>query len=238
MSDADFETKKSSGLKYVGIGCLAVLGIGIIAVIIGGVVVSKNWRGWVAAPARQAVSEMLDEANLPDEQKIAILVEMNSFIDTFEAGDITLEELGQVAEALAEGPILPMLAVYGLDEGYISDSGLSDEEKADASLQLRRVARGITDRTIPPNDFNNILDPLEPDPGEEAGPKVNADTMNIVIAKPEDVDDDELREFIANAKAAADEAGVPDEDFTIDYATEFRKAIEEALGRELPKDGP
>ncbi len=238
MSDADFEIKKTFGLKYVGIGCLAVIGIFIIALVIVGVVVAKNWRGWFADFSRDKIALVLDEAKLPDEQKIAIMAEMGAFIDAFETGDITLEELRKVAEAVAEGPILPMLAVYGLDEGYISTSGLSDEEKADAKIQLRRVARGITERSIPPNDFNNILDPLEPDPGEKAGPKINADTMNIVIAKPEYVDDDEIREFIANARAAADEAGVPDEDFTIDYAQEIRKAIEEALGRELPRTDP
>lgn len=200
---------------------------------IGGIIVANSWRSWVAAPTRDIVTQAMNETDLPDEQKAAILDETNDFINAFEHGDITLEELGMVAEAFVQSPVVPMLAVYGFGEAYISQSGLADEERADANYQLRRVARGISERTIPANDFNSILEPLEPGPDEDPGPQIHGGNVNFTLADPEDVDDGELREFIVNATTAANEASVPDEDYQIDYATEIRKVVETALGREL-----
>ncbi len=233
MSEETNEIKQDSGLKYVGIGCLSAVGILAVLLIVGGIVVANNWRTWVAAPTRDIMTQAMNETDLPDEQKAAILDETNDFIDAFERGDITMEEFGKVAEAFVQSPVVPMLAVYGFGEAYITQSGLADGEKADANYQLRRVARGISERRIPPNDFNSILEPLEPGPGENPGPQVHGGSVNFTLANPEDVDDGELREFIVNVTTAANEAGVPDENYQIDYATEIQRVIETALGREL-----
>jgi hypothetical protein len=233
MTEKVHEVKQGSGLKYVGIGCLSAVGILVVLLIVGGIVVANNWRTWVAAPTRDVMTQAMTETDLPDEQKAAILDETYNFIDAFERGDITMQELGKVAEAFVQSPVVPMLGVYGFGEGYISRSGLSDEEIADANYQLRRVARGISQRTILPGEFNSILEPLEPGPGENPGPRINGGSFDFRLANPENVDDGELREFIVNATTAANEAGVPDEDYQIDYAAEVRKVIETALGRAL-----
>jgi len=134
--------------------------------------------------------------------------------------------------------LLPMIMVGAFGNEYIDSSGLSDDEKAQARYQLNRAERGISEGTIPITDIDNILDPLRPDPGEKTEARVSLDRLTFSFPKPEYVDDDELHQFIANAKAAADEAGVPDEKYTIDYAAEVKKVIETAVGHELPKSGP
>lgn len=233
MSEQVYESNQSSALKYVGIGCLSLFGVFVVLLVIGGFVVANNWRGWVAGPTREIMTQAMNEADLPEEQKAAILDETNDFIDAFERGEISMEELGRVGESFMQSPVLPMLASYGIGIGYVAESGLADAEKADANYQLRRVARGISERNIPLDDFNAILEPLEPDPGESPGPQINGGGFNITLAAPEDVDDAELREFIVNVTTAANEAGVPDEEFSIDYAAEIQKIIETSLGREL-----
>ena len=238
MSDAVFEEKKGSGLKYLGIGCLAVVLIVVVAGVVGGIIVANNWRGWIAAPTRQAITELIDDSSLPEDQKAGILAEADAFIAAFEAGDVTVEELGRVAEELAQSPIAAMIGAYVIDEQYIGSSGLPEEEKEAGRYQLRRAARGVYEELIDPNDLNNLLDPLEPDPGESQETRIDAGNFVIVLASPSDVDDEEVRELIANARQLSDDSSVPDEEFEIDYAEEVRSAIEKALGRELPRAGP
>jgi hypothetical protein len=225
--------KQGSVLKYVGIGCLSAVVVVLLLFIAGGIFVANNWRSWVAAPTRDVMTQVMSNADLPDEQKAAIVGQTNDFIDAFERGDITMRELGQVGEAFAQSPVVPMLAVYGFGQTYIAQSGLADDEKADADYELRRAARGISEGKILPNELNDILEPLEPDPGEQPGPQIHNGPVDFTLARPEDVDDEELRAFIDNVTTAADDAEVPDEDYRIDYAAEIQKVLEAALGREL-----
>lgn len=239
MTDHDpLAPRKGLGANHVLIGCLGIIGI-ILVILVGlGAYTYFNWRSWVGGAATEALNEALAESDISAEQQSAIRAEVEPFIDAFKNGDVTLQELQDVGEELLEGPVLPMIAVYGLDRGYIASSSLPDSEKQDARLQFRRVARGVADKGIPYNDLNNILDPLEPDPGERQGSKIDTPNFTITLAKPEHVDEDELREAVENARSAADAANVPPEDFEIDYAQEIRAAIERALGRSLPRDGP
>lgn len=140
MSEEADPVNQSSALKYVGIGSLAAVGIFLVVFIAGGIFVANNWRSWVAGPTRDVMTQVMDDADLPDEQKAAILDQTNDFIDAFERGDVTMQELGRFAEAFAQSPVVPMLGVYGIGQAYISQSELSEEEKTDANYRLRRAA--------------------------------------------------------------------------------------------------
>jgi|GEM_PF-4958282 len=238
MTDDELIPQKRSAGKYILIGCLTVFLL--FAAVVGGgaIYVYYNWRHISAIGGRYVLDKAMKNAELPEAQKLAVQNEINAFIDSVESGDVTPHELKNVAEQIKDGPLLPMIMVGAFGNEYIDSSGLSDDEKAQARYQLNRAERGISEGTIPITDIDNILDPLRPDPGEKTEARVSLDRLTFSFPKPEYVDDDELHQFIANAKAAADEAGVPDEKYTIDYAAEVKKVIETAVGHELPKSGP
>ena len=46
--------------------------------------------------------------------------------------------------------------------------------------------------------------------------------------------DEEVRKMMADLKKLADDAGIPDEPFTIDIGDEVKKAVDEGLGQKAP----
>ena len=101
---------------------------------------------------------------------------------------------------------------------YIRDSGLSDDEKAAAEIAIHRFARGVIDESIPEAEREAVLDTISSE---------NAQGQREFKQK---LTDDEVRAFVNAAKQAADDAGVAEEVPEINFADEFDKAIDEALG--------
>lgn len=98
---------------------------------------------------------------------------------------------------------------------YIRDSGLDEAEKEAAHIEIQRFARGVIDESIPEEKREAIFDMIS-----TMDPQGNRQFKQKLT-------DAELRAFIE----AADEAGVPTEVPEINFADEFDKAIDEALGQ-------
>jgi hypothetical protein len=93
---------------------------------------------------------------------------------------------------------------------------MKPKEKADAILNMQRLARGMYEKKIPKEDVNDIVKPVsELKPNGRWSLKANP-------TRPE------LDQFIANAKARADQANIPKEPFDLNIADELRKAIHDA----------
>ena len=207
-------------------GCLIVLAVLVILAVVAGLWIRANYRGVLANVSVQMVEAALDESELDDQQKAAVLAEVEALATDYKEKRISNEQMLEVMEEITESPLLPLGAVYAVDKGYVQPSAMTDEEKADARLQLQRVARGFYEGSIDQGQLEDILEPIskrqqEADSGE----------FDIELQEPEDVSVEELRQFVERARTAADDAGVLDEPFQIDIAAELRKAIDRALGR-------
>lgn len=201
-------------------GCLIVLAIVVVLVVVGGVYVGTHWRGWMADVTVGVATQVLNASELSDDQKQQIIGEIEQLASDFKAKKISLEELVKVATAIGESPLLPVVAVMAADKQYLDSSGLSDEEKADARLQFQRMARAVHEKKISRDEAFQSMDEI-----------MVRTNNNWQLRDRETVDDDDLRQLAVELKAATDEAGIPNEPFEIDFAAEFTKAINEALGR-------
>ena len=225
MSTGILRSHKSGQIQREGnvlVGCLVVLGVVLLAAVIGGVVVYKNWKTWAADFGRDAIVTLVEEADLEKDQKDAIIARVDELAEDFKAGVIDLEDMGNVTMALVESPLLPLGAVMLAHHRYIEPSELSDEEKAAGQLALQRYARGIYEETIALEDIEDVMSPISDQDLEG----------NMELRDPDQVTTEDLREFISLVKARADEAQIPDEPFELDIAAEVNKAIDIALGIE------
>lgn len=223
MSMGILRSNKAGQLQREGnilVGCLVVLGVVLLAAVIGGVWVYNNWRTFAADAGSEAIVAVIEDSQLAQDQKDAIIARVDTLAEDFKTGLIDFEDLANVAVELAESPLLPLGAVTLAQHKYVQPSNLTDEEKAAAELALGRYARGIFEETIDMDDINKVLAPISDQDFEG----------NLELKKPENVTEDELREFIALAKASADEAQIPEEAFELDIAAEVNKAIDQALG--------
>ena len=201
-------------------GCLVVLGLIIVLLIAGGVYVSMNWRGWMADFTVQGTQQVLDKSDLTEEQKSAIMVHVEDLATDFKAGDVTLEEMVHILEELADSPVIPIAAVYGARAAYFEESGLTDEEKANADLQMQRLARGVFEKTISMEEMQDAIDEIA----------VQTSENQWQIREPDVVTDKDLREMVDKITVLADEKGVPDEPFEVDIASEVEQAIKRGRG--------
>ncbi|MBI1368272.1 MAG: hypothetical protein GC162_06420 [Planctomycetes bacterium] len=112
------------------------------------------------------------------------------------------------------------MGAWGFEAAHVYGSGLSDEQKKDAAIQLRRVARGYAEGKISKSDLDPHWQKISiPDPDKPGERKMK-----------EHLTDSEILAFIEDMRTEADKAGVPNELYKIDFATEMKKAVDEVIG--------
>ncbi len=211
-------------------GCLIALGVLVVLVIVGVVIVAMNWKGWLAGTIKSVAEQAIEQSDLPESEKGEVIAEINALADGFKSGDITIKEFTEIGEDIAKGPLIPAAIVGGFESVYLAPSGLSDEEKAAGGLALSRVAQGVSEDKIEADSLKAIFNPIQTASTTGSGVHINHPKFNLHLKEPKACTDEELRQVIANAQAAADEAGVPNERVTFDVSDEIRAAIERATG--------
>jgi hypothetical protein len=212
-------------------GCLIAAAVVAILLVIGAVFVAMNWRSWTSQALHGAVNAAVSESALPAQEQQEVMAVVEEFTAEFEAGDVSAAQFGEVLKQVSESPIMPAMVVMGVEKSYIETSSLSPEEKAEGTKHLSRFVRGVREGTISQTKIDDVTEPIHAPLGSQNKLSIHAGNINVELKQPEDVKPEELTQFLANAKAEADAAGIPDEKFEIDWSEELRGAIDRALGR-------
>ena len=124
---------------------------------------------------------------------------------------------------MAKCPALTIGIVTQFEQSYVVPSGLSSAEKLSAAANLNRLAWGLSNGKIGWEIAETILVGIS-DRGEDGTHHLKA---------PGQVSNEEIREVLVAVKNAADEAGISEIRVEIDISDEFKKSVEQALGRSL-----
>ncbi|MGD8522410.1 MAG: hypothetical protein PVF56_14785 [Desulfobacterales bacterium] len=220
-------TPKNSGLisqrQGFATGCLIAIIVVALLIVAGGIYVAKNFKSWAAAGITAAMSMMIEQSELPDEEKSEIVEILNQVKEEYLADDISLEELGKILEDMVNCPAIAMGIVVQFEGSYVESSNLSDGEKTDAKLALNRFAQGLTSGVIGWEEIEAIVAPVS---------ETNAEG-DLTLKDPARVTDDEIREVLTAVKIAADRESIPEQLLEIDISESFRQTIEQALARPL-----
>ena len=208
-----------SGCAQVALCCGAIVLFALIAAGIGLWWIAANAREIGADLAGTAMKEGLKELRLPADQQQRIFDRIDEVAQRFKDEEITLEEVSEMFKEISEGPLIPAGMALVVDRAYLDESGFDDEEKAAARVTVQRFTHGTIRGMIPEAEVETVLDTIST---KKKGGERN-------FRHP--VTDEELRTFIAAAKQAADDANVPEEVPKVNFADEFNKAIDEALGK-------
>lgn len=202
-------------------GCLIAVGIVIVLIATAGIIIGLNWKKWTVSMMQASVKTQLDATSLPQDQKDRIITKFEAVSNDWRDGKIDMPQLARVMDTLGQGPFVPLALVYAADAKYIKVSKIPEDEKVAARLALDRFARGIVEKTIPADETKRLMTYIE------VSGTSNHQIKNVLT-------DEELRKFIAAAKAKADEAKVPEEPYTVNLADELDKAINQALTSTAP----
>jgi len=205
------------------IGCLVILLLA--ALVCGGVgwYVYANlgqFKTVISDAAREAIVAGIRDSDLEEDEKQAIIAQVDRVVEKYKSGQITTQQLQRVMQELAESPLMGAILIYTVETQYVQPSGLGDEEKQQAQRTLQRVLRGVTERKIRVEELESAME------------HVTVEQANGTRQLKNKISDEELRSFLAELKDKADQAEIPDEPFEIRISEEFRNAIDRALGEE------
>ena len=208
-------------------GIANALLITIIALFVifvaAGVYAVKNRHIRIAHGITAAMNAVINNSGLPSQEKSLITQIIKQINQGYLAGEITTAELGLIFEGMAKCPALTIGLVTQFEQSYVVPSGLSSAEKLAADTHLNRLARGLSNGKIGWEIAETILAGIS---------YVDADGTHQLKA-PAEVSDEEIREVLVAVKNAADDAGISDMKVEIDISDEFKKTVEQALGRSL-----
>jgi len=203
-----------SGLKLLGIVFVALV------LICGGTVtyVAMHFRPLMAGWIREPLLKAIEASNLGDDQKKRLSAIFRPLVDAFEGGDISYEQVGQLAEKLTEGPFFNLVLIEVLETEHAETVEPDEEAGKEVAVVFDRFERGFVEGTISEEKVAEVLDTVSTtrkDKGRE--PK-------------KDLSKEQLEAFVVAMKEKADEAGVPDGPYQVDFAAELAKAVTEVLG--------
>jgi len=198
------------------IGCGGLLVAGCVAGFLGYRWMDTEGRKLGADAANQGITQAINQTDLPADQKKRIISRVNQLSEDFKAGKVSMEDLGHVAEKLAESPLLPLGSIVAAKAQYIDAAKITAQEKDAAILQLHRYARGVFEKKITTEQVGKSVEKISVrQPGGKLELKQSLTTL-------------ELQAFIADLRQGSDAANIPNEKFEVDIAAELIAAIDEA----------
>jgi hypothetical protein len=209
-----------SGSSGMGMCLLGCLGIGLLALVLcgGGIYyVVTNAKALAIAAVRQIAVAAVEKSQIPDEEKREVIAQIDRVAKAYKDGQISDEQMQRIFNELGDSPIIQSAIGEFAYQQYVVPSDLSAAEKAEARLTLQRVARGLFEKKISEQDLQPAMDYITLE-----GP-ANDKKFKESLTR------EELEGFLDECRRAADDAGIPEEPFTIDYGDEVKKAIDRAL---------
>lgn len=209
--------KRRSLLSSCMIGCLIMFVV--LALVIGILAfwISQNWRDWASSLGADALKDGINATELPEDEKVDIEVQIDRLAEELRTGRLTGRQMQFIVGQLQESPLMTTLVASAIDRKYLAGSGLDEAEKTAGRQTIRRFLRGAIDGQI-----------------EQRG--IDA-AMTHVATRREGSDwelkdrlsDEDLRDFLAEAKQQADEADIPEEAEDLDPSDEFKRIVDEAM---------
>ena len=224
-SSAPFQPPTNEGLS--GCACAAI-GCGVLFVfmlVIGGLSVfwiANNVRRVAVTAAVPTLQKAVSNLNIPEDQQQQIDNRIQQLGEDFEQGDLSLEDLGNIAKTAAQGPLAPATATLWFTEQYINKSNLSADEKSAAIMTTRRFGRGILSESIPSETQEKVRVRIA---------ETNRQGETTFKSR---LSDAELKSMLKEMADAADAAGIEKNVPEINFADEFDRAVDEALGKTPP----
>ena len=194
-----------AGLSMPFVAMLALVAlIGITALVL----IGRNPQAFVASVLVERVGMM----TVPDEQKQHMVTVIYEVRDRLAAEEITHEQARNIGKELGQAYDLNAALFYYVADRVQRHPEYTGRDPEAMTRQLQRLVRGVVEGKIDGNTINELA-PLISDRGRPKQAVPAAD----------------LERLEQQARALADEAGVPDEPYDVDAGALFEAAVRRAL---------
>jgi len=150
------------------------------------------------------------------------MVQFERVVTAYENGDMTLEEMGELMQDLAESPVMSIIILEAIETKYLNSSGLTEEEQEEAKQTLARIVRGAQEEKLDQAEIEGLSRHVLENP--DAGNNQQKELKSRMT-------DEELRAFFAEAKQLADEKEIPVDVVPEKMSEVIRGVVDEALNK-------
>lgn len=209
---------RPSNLKYWLLGCGGALFLGLLLCAGGAWLVWTRAADFLWKHGIEGLTDGLEEAGFPESEVQEFRGHLERLHAGYEDGSVELAEIADLVEEVGEGRILPVGIVSLFEHEYLTRAELTPEESARAAIDLQRFARGLWEESIPRSTWERVfrVREIESENGEMSWER-------------EWEGRDDVREIIEDARAEADQAGIPDEPFSVRMSEEFGRMVDGLL---------
>ena len=197
------------GFVFIG-GALCVAGVWYVA---------SNLDKWVVGIGREAIVAAINDSELPEGEKTEVITQIDRVVTAYKERKIDQADLERVLNDLQDSPALKALALYGIEDEFLTGTSLTDKEIQQGRLTFQRALRGVYEGKISDETFYDLLPGFDIDEVRLAANNNAADEPN----------DDDLRETLVKLKVLADNANIPNEPFQLDIGDAVKKLVDQAL---------
>lgn len=216
----DETAEKKSWVPGCLTGCLITLGISAVLCAGVGYYVYQNASTFAIQAIRTGVQAALEDSGLPQEEQDAIMVQFERVVTAYENGEMTLEEMGEMMQDLAESPMMSVIVFEAIELKYLNSSGLSEEEKTEAKQTLARIVRGAQEEKLTKQEIQELARHIMKETDDPDQQELKSR-----------MSDEELRAFFADAKQLADEKEIPEDVVPEKISEVIRGILDEALAK-------
>lgn len=204
----------SSALKIIALVLL------VLVLLCGGAVtwIAYNAKSWMAERAKAPLLQVIDQSQLPEEQKARMRSSVTRLSDAFKAGRVKYTQLATLMARLAQGRFFDLISVERVRHQYRQAMPGDEETAAAAMLVFDRFERGIAEDTLSEQAITEVMS------------LVTSHNDKGVRVLKDDLTQTELRAFIDAARTQADAAAVPAEPYDVDFASILEQAVDGVLG--------
>ncbi len=207
------------------------IGVGFLVLVIlaagAGAVTYMKVGGFLGATAGQmteaAVGQVMTNLRLPAAEKQSAMAPIRKLSADMKSGQVPIEKGLRVLGVVLHGPVQVLVACRGFEAMHLLKSGLTDEDKQQARMQLSRFCYGVSGGMIDQTTYQEVFALLtETDAGEG---EIKQTQLKAAM------DDEQVATVIAKMKSDADIASVQNKIFQIDLGVEVQKEVELLLAR-------
>jgi hypothetical protein len=180
--------------------------------------VASNLDKWVVTLGREAIVAGINDSELPVGEKTEVIAQIDRVVAAYKEKKIDQADLERIFTDLQDSPALKALALYGIDDEFLTGTSLTKQETEQGRLTFQRAVRGVYEGKISDETVYNLLPGFEADDVRLASTNAN-----------ENANDDDLRESLAKLKILADNADIPSEPFQLDIGDAVKALVDRAL---------
>jgi hypothetical protein len=229
------QPRRSSGMSWLLGLVLVLLGfltLGGVVCVAGVWYVATNVEGWLVSLGREAIVAGINDSDLPQAEKDEVIAQVDRVANAYKEKKINQQDLEKFMTELQDAPAMQALALYGIDEIYLSEANLPPAELAAARRTFQRAIRGVLEGKISQDTLLASF-PQEDELmqlAQNADGNLKPEDVRLVGNAPgDDVNTEDLREMLVKLKVACDNAGIPDEDYQPDIGDEVKKLVDRLL---------